>query len=168
VVTDLDEVRRLAAVKSGENLAFRRYLKAHHVSDEPFHIIAEDVQKHIDCTQCANCCRNTIVAVSEREIALIAEHLHLTPDQVAKQYTAPDPEQSGRRVLSSRGDECVFLDGNLCMIYDARPQACRDFPYAVLRKRSLGGRMESLCRKSSMCPIVFNALEAYKHVAGFH
>jgi Fe-S-cluster containining protein len=61
----------------------------------------------------------------------------------------------------------VFLDGNLCLIYDARPKACRNFPHLGLAMRTLGGRLSSICRWASLCPIVYNALERYKHVVGY-
>jgi Fe-S-cluster containining protein len=61
----------------------------------------------------------------------------------------------------------VFLRGNLCTVYEARPRACREFPYLVSHQRSLGGRMSSVCKHASLCPIVFNALEAYKHAVGY-
>ena len=44
VVTALAEVFRLGTVKVKENLAFRRYLSAHHYSDKPFQILASEVQ----------------------------------------------------------------------------------------------------------------------------
>ena len=40
VVTALAEVFRLGTAKVKENLAFRRYLSAHHYSDQPFHILS--------------------------------------------------------------------------------------------------------------------------------
>jgi hypothetical protein len=57
VVTDLAEVFRLGTAKTEENLAFRRYLSAHHYADKPFQILASEVQRHVDCTACSNCCR---------------------------------------------------------------------------------------------------------------
>jgi Fe-S-cluster containining protein len=64
-------------------------------------------------------------------------------------------------------DGCIFLDGNLCMIYEARPKTCRDFPHVAVGTHSLGGRPSSLRRWAALCPIIFNALESYKHLTGF-
>jgi hypothetical protein len=72
VVTDLVEVFRLGTAKVEENLAFRRYLSAHHYPDEPFQILASEVQQHVDCTSCANCCRHSVVSVNKSEIEHIA------------------------------------------------------------------------------------------------
>jgi Fe-S-cluster containining protein len=167
VVTDLDEVFRLGTVKAEENLAFRRYLAAHRIGDTPFQQIAADVQTRIDCTACANCCRYSVVSVDSEDIANVAAHLGATPGGVAHRFTAPDPEEPGLRVLRNAGSGCVFLKDNLCGIYQARPKACRDFPHVAVGGHSLGGRPSSHARWAALCPIIYNALESYKHVTGY-
>ncbi len=165
MVTDLVEIRRLAESKQVENLDFRRYLRARHQPFEPFQALASELRNHIDCTTCANCCRHTVVSVGCAEIDAIASYLGMEAAGVIRQYTSPDPAVPAARVLVNRNDACTFLDGNLCMIYTARPAACRDFPRLT---HSLGGRMSSLCRNAWFCPIIFNALESYKHLVGYH
>ncbi len=168
VVTDLAEVRRLAEARERENLDFRRYLKSHHRPEREFHRIAARVAERIDCTQCGACCRETRVDARPAEIEEIARGLNERPETVAALYTEADPSD-GRRVLKHVGGQCVFLDGsNLCAVYDVRPKACRDFPHIASDEVSLGGRMESACRKARFCPIVYNALEEYKRVLGYH
>jgi uncharacterized protein len=168
VVTDLAEVFRLGTAKVKENLTFRRYLSAHHCIDTPFQILASEVQQHVDCTACANCCRHSVVTVNKSEIESIARHIRATSDEVARLYTVPDPDAPAFRILRNSGEGCVFLDGNLCMIYEARPKSCRNFPHVAVGERSLGSRPSSLARWAALCPIIFNALEAYKHLTGFH
>jgi Fe-S-cluster containining protein len=106
------------------------------------------------------------VNVSRRDIDALARYLDAPPEQVLKEYTMRDP-MDGETVLRQTRDGCVFLDGNLCMVYEARPRACREFPYLVRDQRSLGGRMSSVCKHACICPIVYNALEAYKHAVGY-
>ncbi len=77
MVTDLSEIRRRTEEQGRENLAFRRFLRKHHYSDETFRILAEDVSQQIDCTACANCCRQTVVNVTPEEISAIADYLHM-------------------------------------------------------------------------------------------
>jgi Fe-S-cluster containining protein len=167
LLTDLVQIRMLARSKEPENLAFRRYLRNHHYSDEAFRRVAADVEAQVDCMACANCCRQTVVNVSAEEVAEIARYLGIDEEQVAHLYLTADPEVHGGRILINEPDGCIFLDGNLCTIYDARPQACRAFPH-LTRHRSLATRMDAVCRRAWMCPIVFNALEEYKHLVGFH
>jgi uncharacterized protein len=168
VVTDVAEVFRLGTAKVKENLAFRRYLSAHHFTDTPFQILASEVQQHVDCTACANCCRHSVVSVNKSEIENIAAHLGTTSEAVARLYTIPDSDAPALRTLRNSQEGCVFLDGNLCMIYEARPETCRDFPHVAVGKHSLGGRPSSLARWAPLCPIIFNALERYKHLTGYH
>lgn len=167
MVTDLAEVFRLGTSKAEENLAFRRYLAAHHVDDGPFQILATEVKEHIDCTACANCCRHSVVSVTSRDIEKIASYLGDTLEGVTHRYTVADPEAPASRVLRSSHEGCVFLQGNLCVIYAARPQACRDFPHVAIGTHSLGGRLSSHGRWAALCPIIYNALESYKHLTGY-
>ena len=168
MITDLAEVFRLGTAKVNENLAFRRYLSAHHYSDRPFQILASEVQQHVDCTACANCCRRSLVSVNKSEIESIATHLGTTSEAVARLYTVRDPDAPALRILRNSGEGCVFLHGNLCKIYEARPKTCRDFPHVAVGKHSLGSRQSSLARWAPLCPIIFNALEGYKHLTGYH
>lgn len=168
MVTDLAEVYRLGTAKAKENVAFRRYLSARHCSDTPFQILASEVQQHMDCAMCANCCRHSVVSVTKRDIETIAMYLGTTPDVVASLYTVHDGEAPALRILRNSGDACVFLDGNLCMIYEARPETCREFPHVAIGCHTLGSRRASIDRWAALCPIIYNALEEYKHLVGFH
>lgn len=168
VVTDLAEVFRLGTAKARENLDFRRYLSAHHFDDKPFQILASEVQDHIDCTACANCCRYSIVSVNKTEIENIAQYLGISKDEVVRLYTDPDPDASALRTLRSSKEGCTFLDHNCCLIYDARPRVCRDFPHVAVGAHSLGSRPSSHDHWAALCPIIFNAIELYKHLTGFH
>ena len=167
MVSDLADVFRLGTAKLKENLSFRRYLSRHHYTEKPFQILASQVQQHVDCTACANCCRHSVVSVNKSEIENIAGHMGTTSEAAARLYTVPDPDAPAFRILRNSGGGCVFLDGNLCMTYEARPKTCRDFPHVAVGKHSLGSRQSSLARWAPLCPIIFNALEEYKHLTGY-
>lgn len=152
MVTDLAEIHRLAIAKQAENLDFRRRLAVHHRPAEPFQILAAEIQKHVDCTKCANCCRAGVVAVSQADIEAMARHLEVPAEEAVHRYTTAAGDDSGARVLRSTRDGCVFLRGNRCTIYAARPKVCRDFPHVTLGTHSLGGRFSSLCRWTALCP----------------
>jgi uncharacterized protein len=168
VVTDLAEVFRLGSEKAEENLAFRRHLSAHHVGEEAFQILASDIQQQMDCTSCANCCRYSIVPVSKPEVESIAARIGVTAETVVRTYTVPDPGAPNSRILLNSSRGCVFLDGNLCTIYEARPKACRDFPHVAIGIHTLGSRLSSHARWASLCPIIYNALEEFKRLTGYH
>jgi len=167
VITDLAEIAERGMAKSAENTQFRRYLAAHHQRLEAFQAVAAEVQRRIDCTACASCCRHSIVSVRAAEVARIAAFLHQNEEAVVHHYTTRDAESPRARTLASGKDGCVFLKESRCSIYPARPEACRDFPHVAQGTHSLGGRLASVCRWAPLCPILFNALEEYKHVVGF-
>lgn len=167
MVTDLAEVLRLGTAKAQENLDFRRYLSARHSDDRPFQILAGEVQKHVNCMACANCCRHSLVSVDKRDIARIARRIGVTAEEAMRAYTVPDPDAPALRMLRTTAEGCVFLEGNRCTIYDARPKTCRDFPHIAPGTHSLGGRASSHARWAALCPIVYNAIEQYKHITGF-
>lgn len=167
MVTDLGEVFRLGTEKAGENLAFRRFLSNHHYPSGPFQIIAQGVQARVDCTACANCCRHGEVAVSAEDMAAIARHLGTTVAEVERLYLVGVAGAPAQHELRTTEEGCVFLDGTLCLIYEARPKACREFPHVATGAHTLGSRRASQDRWVALCPILFNAVEEYKRVTGF-
>ena len=109
MITDLAEIRRLGIAKQVENLRFRRYLAAHHQRIEAFQKLAVEMQRQMDCTACANCCRYSIVNLDEHETAAIARHLGLPPAEVVRLYTEPDPESPRlRAVRSNQRRLCIY------------------------------------------------------------
>jgi Fe-S-cluster containining protein len=168
VVTDPAEVFRLGSAKAKDNVAFRRYVSAHHIGENAFQILASDIQQQMDCTSCANCCRYSVVPVSKQEIERIAAHIGVTVETVVQVHTVADPEAPNSRILLNSRKGCSFLDGNLCTIYEARPKACRDFPHVTVGTHSLGSRASSQGRWAHLCPIIYNALEAFNHITGYH
>ena len=167
MITDLVQIRTLAEKKRDENFRFRRFMKSRDHSDRILRRIAEGIQEQIDCTACANCCKTSTTAISERDIDRLARHLRISRERFLADYTMPDDEGAlSLRFTPEAG--CVFLEGNLCSVYEARPKACRDFPHLALGTHSLGGRVASIGRWVSLCPIVYNALERYKKRLGYH
>jgi len=83
-----------------------------------------------ECTQCGSCCTGVhgYVWVGESEIKKMAAVLDLSLDEfgrkylrrVAMRYALLDEAETGN---------CIFLDGKLCSIYEARPDQCRRFPW---------------------------------------
>jgi len=94
----------------------------------------------------------------------LARHLHTTPEQFIADYTMleADEGQMTRVLKFSEADGCVFLEGNLCSVYDARPGICQRYPHLVRGNGSIASRMWQFVDRASVCPIVYNSMEAFK------
>ncbi len=161
MITSPVEIKLLGEKKRPENERFRRRLKTRDHSDRILRRIAEGVEEQIDCTVCANCCRVATVKLSKRDIERLSRHLGLAPADFRARYTAVSPEEG---VILRRTDEagCVFLEGMACAVYEERPDACRRFPHMVRGNGSIASRMWQFIDRACYCPIVYNALEAFK------
>jgi len=166
VITDLVQIRLLGEKKQPENERFRRHMKTHDHSDRILRRIAEGIEEQIDCSVCANCCRVATVKVSERDVERLARYLRVTPAGFVAEYTM-ESEDQGAILRWSEESGCVFLDGTACTVYDARPDICRRFPHLVRGNGSIASRMWQFIDRACYCPIVYNALEAFKRELRF-
>ncbi|HXI44138.1 MAG TPA: YkgJ family cysteine cluster protein [Candidatus Limnocylindrales bacterium] len=165
MIDDLVQIRLLGEKKRPENERFRRYLKSHDHSDRRLRRMAEEIEEQIDCTKCANCCRVATTQVSARDIERLSRHLGTSPERFVADYTTMSEDEG---LILKRGDTgCVFLEGNLCGVYEARPDTCSRFPHMVRGNGSIVSRMWQFIDRACYCPIVYNALEAFKEDAGF-
>lgn len=101
------------------------------------------------CLKCGNCCRDkkTVVTLTHKDIIRIAEFLgfderrlvkdvlvfYQVDESLKKLLAFPSVETfKGEAIIGLRKREdgsCIFLQGNLCSIYPARPMTCRTFPF---------------------------------------
>lgn len=108
----------------------------------------------IDCTKCANCCKNYSPRFKTPDIKRIAKFLKMKEGDFIDRYLVIDEE--GDYVVKST--PCPFLDeANLCTIYNERPSDCARFPYTdediMVKRQSL------TLKNSTFCPIVYYVLE---------
>ena len=163
--TDLVQIKRLGEKQRDENLRFRAWLKRHNFVERRFKAIAQDFEEAIDCTTCANCCKVATTQISDRDAERLAKYLRVKLADFLRDYTV-ETEDEGR-ILKRTESGCVFLEGNLCSVYDARPQTCEFFPHLVKGNGSLLSRMWHMPDRAVYCPIVFNTLEQFKAETGF-
>jgi hypothetical protein len=165
MITDLVQIKRLGERQREENQRFRVWLKRHNFVERRFKTIAEQAEEAMDCTQCANCCRVATTQIGERDIGRLARYLGVKPAEFLRDYTV-ETEDEGR-ILRRTENGCIFLEGNLCSVYDARPQTCELFPHLVKGNGSLASRMWHMPDRAVYCPIVFDTLEQFKAETGF-
>ncbi|MGO9263141.1 MAG: YkgJ family cysteine cluster protein [Bryobacteraceae bacterium] len=170
MLTDLVQIRLLGEKKRDENLRFRRHMKSRDHSDRILRRIAEGIEEQIDCTQCANCCKVATTTVGERDVERLSRHLRLSREKFLAEYTMhseTEEENRGRILRRTAAAGCVFLDGSLCSVYEARPDTCQRFPHVVRGQGSIASRMWQFVDRACYCPIVYNSLEAFKQELGF-
>ncbi len=166
MIIDLVQIRTLGEKKRNENFRFRSFMKSRDHSDRILRRIAEGVQAQIDCTACGNCCKTSTTAIGDRDVARLARHLRISREQFLADYTMLDDE-GALSLKFSPETGCVFLEGKLCSVYEARPDTCLRYPHLVRGAGSIASRMWSFVDRASICPIVYNSLEAFKQELRF-
>jgi uncharacterized protein len=167
VVSDLIEIKRLGEKKLQENERLRRYMKTHDFPERRFRRVAEEIEEKTDCRACANCCKVAETNITKRDVERLAKSLRITPRHFVLRYTTMSAQEEGETILRRNEHGCIFLDGNDCTVYDARPDTCRDFPHLVRGAGSIESRMWQMIDRATYCPIVYNSLEEYKEIVGF-
>lgn len=80
------------------------------------------------CTQCSNCCKIEGYAyVTQVEIEQIAAYLNFEIPFFLDHYC--DIIRPRFSLKSFENGACFFLNDYGCIIYDVRPQQCKDFPH---------------------------------------
>lgn len=165
MVTDLVQIRRYGEKNREENGQFRHWLKRHSFVERKLKSIAQRVEDAIDCTSCANCCRVATTQITERDAHRLARFLGVKSAQFLRDYTVETDDEG--RILRRNEGGCIFLEGNLCSVYEARPQTCQLFPHLIKGNGSFLSRMWHMPDRAVYCPIVFHSLESFKVETGF-
>lgn len=117
-------------------------------------VLHEEAFAHIDCLDCAACCKNYSPRFKTPDIKRISKHLKLKEGAFIDRFLQLDNE--GDYVVKSK--PCPFLgQDNFCSIYDVRPSDCARFPYTdedVIFKRPA-----ITLKNSSFCPATYFVLE---------
>jgi len=119
----------------------------------------------IDCTKCANCCREVKPGFSEEEVDRLARRLTMTRERFIETYLERSEELDCETPWTTRITPCPFLKDNLCSVYEDRPADCSGYPY--LYKPRFVTRTLGMIERTFTCPIVFEVLEELKRSLGF-
>jgi Fe-S-cluster containining protein len=165
LTTDLVQIQRAGEKQRSENQRFRQWLRRRNFAEQRLKAIAQEVEEAVDCTACGNCCRVATTQISERDAERLARYLGMRLAEFLRDYTVESAEEG--RILKRNENGCVFLEGNTCSVYDARPNTCELFPHMVKGNGSLVSRMWHMPDRAVYCPIVFNTLAEWKRETGF-
>jgi uncharacterized protein len=169
MVPDLVQLRASAEEKADENRKFRQFLKAQsrlHSSDVDKRVFdtTKQVWAGIDCTTCANCCREVKPSFREEEVDRLALRLVVARQQFIDAYLERT-ETGEENPWQTRTKPCPFLRDNRCSVYEDRPADCKGYPY--LYKPDFVLRTIGMIQRTSTCPIVYEVLEQLKQSLGF-
>ena len=162
---DLSIIAQHAAEHVNNNTAFRYFIELDERSDEALDAlvneIAAPVIATIDCTACANCCRNLDVYLIETDaiglMTATGQSQRTLEKTVIDRQRAAEVDEWG--VVKHK--PCPFLNGKLCSIYEHRPQSCRLYPTFTPDFR---WTLEDMFGGVGLCPIIFNVVERLKIV----
>lgn len=158
-IMDLNEFKKKTESLKKENEAFYKRLKSKPPKnlDELFHEANDEVFDRIDCLSCANCCKTTSPIFYQRDIERAAKAVRMKPGDFIEKYLKVDEDQD--YVLKQ--SPCAFLDAdNYCLIYEDRPNACREYPHT--NRKKMFQIMDLTFRNTQVCPAVLEMTEMIK------
>ncbi|MDF1520522.1 MAG: YkgJ family cysteine cluster protein [Brevefilum sp.] len=162
IITDLNYIRKMGTKRENENWQFRLFLKRLDMDsrdvDAIVHRINEEVTSKIDCTECANCCKEIYMSMDQAEIVDFADGLNISAEQLLTQYLVKNKEEPSKMKVAEL--PCPFLKNNRCTNYNHRPKECRSYPH--LHKKDFIFRLFGVMSNYGRCPIVFNVYEQLK------
>jgi Fe-S-cluster containining protein len=135
----VEEVRRILVPYPEMDADIEEVLKEEKVLLlTPFDIVFLFEHQNGLCAKCGKCCRtNSPIYVTPLDLARIAEHLRV-PYSELKRRLKLIPLRNGAYHMV--GKPCPFLKGNLCSIYEARPEVCRLYPAVAIYDSAVTGR----------------------------
>jgi uncharacterized protein len=161
LITHPSHILPLLPQKNIENIFFKKHLRSigSPIVDEKIHQLNNRFSRLIDCTQCANCCKQFEPGLDAHEIETLAAQKNLSSEIFRQEYVAFDGE-----ALFLKTKPCMFLNDCRCSIYVHRPAACAGFPHLDGKDMKY---KRSLWSNYGVCPIVYNVIEALKQELGF-
>ncbi|MEL6676212.1 MAG: YkgJ family cysteine cluster protein [Bacteroidota bacterium] len=122
--------------------------------DELADTVHEEVFQSVDCLACANCCSSIPPMLNRTDIQRIAKHLGMKTAAFEETYLRMD--EDGDMVMKET--PCPFLlPDNMCLIYEYRPRACREYPHTDQQSFSKHLRLHKT--NAQYCPGVFHILD---------
>ncbi|MDY0142115.1 MAG: YkgJ family cysteine cluster protein [Bacteroidales bacterium] len=117
--------------------------------DATFLELHEKAFEHIDCLECANCCRSLGPRLTDVDITRLAAYLKLKNTDFISQYLKIDEDKD----YVFKTMPCPFLmDDNYCMVYKSRPKACREYPHT--NQKNIKSILSVCVKNIETCPVV--------------
>ncbi|MBU1238514.1 YkgJ family cysteine cluster protein [Myxococcota bacterium] len=122
--------------------------------DHDVHRWNDEIFAEINCLDCGNCCRTMDRHLTTGDIDKLARFLRMKLPDFVDQYLLLDSDED----YVFKETPCPFFDDdNTCLVYEARPRSCREYPYLHVTKFY---QMLALSLKNrETCPAVFHVFE---------
>lgn len=93
-----------------------------------------ELQDGFQCEKCGKCCREQKeIEFSMDDLKLASKKQGMNVPQLIRKYGLKRMSYAGIGIYHALkladGDRCPFLDGAECVIYEARPDVCRRYPF---------------------------------------
>ena len=148
-----------AKVEGKENKRFFHRLKKKKPAGltKAFRTYHDEAFAHLNCLNCANCCRTALAVFEKPDIRRISKHFEMTEKDFIKKYLKPHPDYE----YLIKTLPCPFLaEDNKCSIYEIRPTGCRTYPPARLQLSE--EQLDVLHDNIEICPAVSEMVEKVK------
>jgi uncharacterized protein len=156
-----DEIRKAGEGKYPHNAGLVKKLKKKPPANLDTEIagLEEEEFAVFSCLSCANCCKTTSPIFYETDITRLSRALRMKPGEVVEKFLKIDGD--GDYVL--KGSPCVFLaEDNSCVVYEARPAACREYPH--LNRKKMYQVLDLALKNSLICPVVQKVFDKLRKI----
>ena len=167
IISDLKVIKEISNKDDDNNCKYRQFIKyrlkwSNGKLDNSVKDIYRRILSEVDCTACGNCCCIYEIELLDSDINRLSEHLNISNDELINKYAMAGNETK----LAFNASPCPFLVEKKCIVYEARPQVCREFPH--VQKGDIRSRMWSVLDYARDCPLIFNLLQTMKAEIPYH
>lgn len=161
MIESYQQIIQSAVSKKKENKKFLDKLKEKRPSDldQVTNELHDEVFAEIDCLQCANCCRGTGPLLRSKDVERLSTHQKMRTADFTEKYLRIDEDND--YVFKSM--PCPFLrSDNYCAVYEARPNACREFPHTS--QKDIRQKLGITYLNTMVCPGVVLIVDKLKQI----
>jgi hypothetical protein len=97
--------------------------------DKLVYDITESVVADIECTSCGRCCKQLKPTLTVKYQKYLAKELNITVQQLQEKYREYVQDSDKPAHWQIKNVPCPFLKDKKCIVYETRPQNCRNYPY---------------------------------------
>ncbi len=82
------------------------------------------------CTLCGDCCRDRVIVLYEEDVRRLEKagyrDFYEPTSELERELTG-----APFKMRMKEDGSCIFLEGNVCVAYEHRPDTCRRYPFIV-------------------------------------